>query len=98
MTSELPSEILICPTCLKADAAVAGTCRHIGIDVEMVRVVPIAEARAVIEALSGAVEAALEAVEAHVQGRGPRGAELLPLLTQVNEAADARDALLERCS
>lgn len=41
LRSEIPDELLVCPVCLFADAAVAGTCRRGHDEIEMVRVIPL---------------------------------------------------------
>lgn len=59
-------------------------------------VIPMAEGRTLAEAvvaLDDALGAAMVALQAHVDGHGPRGVELLPLLQLANDAADKRDAL-----
>lgn len=50
--------------------------------------------REAVLALDGALGAALTAIEAFIDGHGPRGAELLPLIDLSQKAADARDKVM----
>ncbi len=61
---------------------------------ETIEVMPVAEARVAIELLSTALGVALVAVQDFVNGNGPRGLALLPIMSLADEAANARDALL----